>query len=469
MKIRYQVALPTSLLVLTILCGLFLSSTIVKADNNTTSDSVSIQINTACTITTGGGTYSDNINPGSYKEITGNNINVSCNDAGGYALYAIGFSGNSYDAPDNNKMLGSGSNYIPTAAPTNDNTSSYWAMKVSTSSSASATPSIDNSYGSYQIIPATYTKISHYSGATVGTTNNSVTAPTYKVNISSGQAADTYTGKVKYTMVYPNGAVGPAVPKTYLQDATIAKCGKTMYDSRDLGEGTAYTTALIGGQCWMTTNLNLAGGTALSADDTDVTSAYISSFSTSNNLTKSGNTIVLPASSTSGFSTNNYSYVFNSGKTGTDCSDPGCYSYYSWDATTLGSGRKISFQDAPYSICPKGWHLPRTSGIEPVEFMDLIVALGGSESIRTYDSSTTPTGATMSSALRASPYNFLFAGYYFYGSLTNAGYMGGYWTPTVNLSSSTNVDRFDFDYTIVRLNTGDSSSKGYPVRCVLNS
>ena len=279
MKTRYQVALPISLLVLTILCGFFLSSTIVKADD-TTSDSVSIQIDIACTITTGGGTYSDTIDPGTYKEITGNPINVSCNDPGGYALYAIGFSGDSYDAPDNNKMLGPNSNYIPTA---NSGSSSYWAMKVAGSSSSSAVPTIDNSYSSYQIIPATYTEVSHYPSSTVGTTDNSVTTPTYKVNISSAQPVGTYTGKVKYTIVHPSTAPAP-VPPISMQDMTIADCSttpKTVYDKRD---GKSYTVAkLADDNCWMLENLRLdltdsttkSNLTSATTNATDASLAYI--------------------------------------------------------------------------------------------------------------------------------------------------------------------------------------------------
>ena len=43
-----------------------------------------------------------------------------------------------------------------------------------------------------------------------------------------------------------------------------------------------------------------------------------------------------------------------------------CYSYYSWDAATLGSGRSISTENtgAPYSLCPKGWRLPTSGSTE---------------------------------------------------------------------------------------------------------
>ena len=263
-------------------------------------------------------------------------------------------------------------------------------------------------------------------------------------------------------------------PKLYMQDATLADCGKTMYDKRDLGTETAYTTAMVGDTCWMTTNLNLAGGTALSADDTDVTSAYISSFTTSNNLTKSGNTIVLPASTTdSGFEEDNYSYVANSGNASSGCSSaPGCYSYYSWDAATLGSGRSISTDntDAPYSICPKGWHLPNTyngsgTAAEATDFRALMIALGGSNSVQTYNSSTTPTGATISSALQADPYNFLLGGDYYGGSFYDGGSFGLYWSAT-SYSSSIRARFLRFDSTDVYSALYNRRRYGFSVRCV---
>ena len=110
----------------------------------------------------------------------------------------------------------------------------------------------------------------------------------------------------------------------------------TLKDSR--GETTYHIAKLKDGNVWMVENLNLAGGSALSAENTDVDATYINSFTTSNNLTKDGNTIKLPASDTAGFNQENYSFVYNSGNT-TNCGASGqntpCYSYYSWDAATL--------------------------------------------------------------------------------------------------------------------------------------
>ena len=252
-----------------------------------------------------------------------------------------------------------------------------------------------------------------------------------------------------------------------MQTATMADCGKTLKDSRD---GNTYTTALLAdGKCWMVENLNLAGGTALSADDTDVTSAYISSFTTGNNLTKTGDTIVLPASSTSGFKSTNYSYVYNS--TSTDCSSAtGCSGYYSWDAATLGSGRSISTDntDAPYSICPKGWKLPTTyNGTNSTtDFRALMIAYGGSDSVQTYNSSTSPTGATMYGSIgpNTTP-NFLLAGLYNNGSFYFGGSDGYYWSATSHSNSSgTRILYFNSSYVYSASN--NLRNYGFSVRCV---
>ena len=268
-----------------------------------------------------------------------------------------------------------------------------------------------------------------------------------------------------------------AVWAIYIQNATPADCGKTMYDKRDSDVKTGYTTAKIGDSCWMTTNLNLAGGTALSADDTDVTSDYINSFTTSNNLTKSGDTIVLPTSTTdSGFNPDKNSYVANSGNASSNCSTaPGCYSYYSWDAATLGSGRSISTDNTntEQSICPKGWHLPTTHNgdlHDSTDFGKLMIALGGSNSIQIYNDSTSPTGTTMSSTLQASPNNFLVANEYYRGSFNRAS-RGYYWSATSYSFGSNTLfaQLLSFSPNGVSTTNYDYRGYGFSVRCVMNT
>ena len=245
----------------------------------------------------------------------------------------------------------------------------------------------------------------------------------------------------------------------------------TLTDPRD--NQTYKVARLKDGKCWMVENLNLAGGTALDADNTDVTSAYISSFTTSNNLTKSGDTIVLPASNTSGFDTANYSYVYNSGNK-TNCGASGqntpCYSYYSWDAATLGSGRTISTDntDTEQSICPKGWKLPtaRTtsaSNWQSADFYTIAHQYG-------LDSTTSTDGSDNGFYTQAGPGttpNFLLAGCYGLGSFGNGGSYGHYWSSASG--SYTNSARyllFSSSY-VDSANGGNNRSLGFSVRCLL--
>ena len=404
-------SITSFLLIATLFSGIILSSTTAKADDST-ADSVSISINTACTITTGGGEYSETIDPNTSKTIVGNGINVSCNDSGGYALYAIGFSGDSYDTPNNNRMLGPNSQYIPTA---NSGSDSYWAMKAAGSSTTSNVPTIDNSYSDFQIIPATYTKISHYSSVTVGTTDNSVTTPTYKVNVSAAQPVGTYVGKVKYTIVHPSTAPAPTPPNPYCTDAstcmqnTSSGCDKTLTDGRD---GATYTTATIAGSCWMTQNLRFEG-TDLKVGESDVTSDITMTYGS---LT-SGDSYTEPRIATG--STTDYG------------------TYYNYCAASAGEVcNDTTSQSATRSVCPAGWKLPTQAQLNAIPEMD--------------------SHFTASSGL---------AGSYYGGSLYLTLTGGYWWASTAN--SATNQYHLHYfnevDYWAVN---SDSKYYGYSARCV---
>ena len=271
---------------------------------------------------------------------------------------------------------------------------------------------------------------------------------------------------------------------TYMQDLTSGDVSslptEVTYKIKDKRDDQTYCVAkLADDKLWMTENLNLAGGTALDADKTDVTSTYISSFSTSNNLTKNSDTIVLPASSTSGFDTDDYSYVYNSGNK-TNCGASGqntpCYSYYSWDAATLGSGRSISTDntDAAQSICPKGWKLPSAhngsgAAAEATDFRKLMIGYGGSNSIQTYNSSTTPTGATMYGNIGpGTTPNFLLAGYYYNSWFYDGGSYGSYWSST-SYSGVYNARSLSFNSSNVYSADYNGRLGGFNVRCLFSS
>ena len=78
----------------------------------------------------------------------------------------------------------------------------------------------------------------------------------------------------------------------------------------------------------MVENLNIAGGTALSSEDTDFDANY--TLPTTGNWTVPNNELILPSSALSGFNTNNYAYVYNSGNKencGASGQNTPCYSY----------------------------------------------------------------------------------------------------------------------------------------------
>ena len=156
---------------------------------------------------------------------------------------------------------------------------------------------------------------------------------------------------------------------------------------RDSRDDNIYSVSNIGGKYWMTKNLDLAGGTTLTPEDSNVTSNY-----------------TLPASSTSGFSDSATAYVYNSGST-TCGNDSPCYSYYSYVAATAGTNP--SSGNATSDICPKGWRLPSQA-----EYNTLI--------------STYTTGAT----LTASPWLGVYAGHYVNSRILAGGEFGYYWSST---------------------------------------
>ena len=264
---------------------------------------------------------------------------------------------------------------------------------------------------------------------------------------------------------------------TYMQDLTKAIVDNTpigttatLKDKRDEQE---YKVAKLNdGKLWMTENLNLAGGTALSADTTDVDSNYITNFTTSNNLTKGDNTIILPASSTTGFNQNNYSFVYNSGNKTDNCSAPGCYSYYSWDAATLGSGRSISTDntDAPYSLCPKGWKLPTSGatsneGWKRSDFYRLATAYGADLESSYRDGDTATSANFYNNAGYNTIPDFLIAGYY-YNSSFLAGGLSGSCQSSTSYSSDVSAHLFYYYPGYTNVSSNDSRARGSSLRCL---
>ena len=196
-----------SLVAVTVVAGAFLSSVNAFADDSVV-DEINITVPTSCSLEgTGMTSHNANIVNGTYQgDIGSTTLKAFCNDADGFAIYAIGYTDNEYGKTVlTNTTLGS-THDIVTGTATSGNTSN-WAMKLATVTNPTPTYPItlDNSFNAYHNVPSSYTKVAHRdSGTDIGTnaTGASLTS-TYAAFMSQTQPAGTYTGQVKYTLVHP--------------------------------------------------------------------------------------------------------------------------------------------------------------------------------------------------------------------------------------------------------------------------
>ena len=200
----------------TVLASAFLSATKVSADETKVSKTASVTVPDACTMTgTGMNSHTAEIANGNYvSEIGSTTLKIICNDGGGFSVYAIGFTGDAYEGEDHTKLIGTSTGQkIVTGTATGAGSSdvSNWAMKVGTDSSATYPLTLDNSFDSYHAVSDTYTKVAYRnSGTDIGlSATGSELTTTYAAYVSRTQSADTYDGKVKYTLVHPATGIPP--------------------------------------------------------------------------------------------------------------------------------------------------------------------------------------------------------------------------------------------------------------------
>ena len=290
--------------------------------------SMTANITTAHTATLPNGIWSGA--SGYYPNGIGNTtIATFCNDASGYSIYAVGYTGDTMTGGNNNKLHNSqlGSSYDIATGTETSGANSQWAMKVTkvTDSSESYLPNnltIQNGFdnANYHAVPATYTEVARYSSATDATLGSKINT-TYSAYVSSAQPAGTYEGKVKYTLVHPGGSDMPDVDTMqhvdYWGGSLLVGETRTVADIRD---NKTYTVARLctnysgdnctSSQIWMTQNLDLEiGGTyqdgnetkdiILTSENTDLNAAgsgaYANGYSTDGNgvitWTPSGTTV----------------------------------------------------------------------------------------------------------------------------------------------------------------------------------
>ena len=213
------------LVAVTLLSGATLMATKVIAEEST-SETVSVTVSSSCTIT---GTNTDHtttaVNGNITPDIGLSTINARCNDANGFAVYAIGYTG---DTDGNNKLVNSTlGTSADIATGTNTTGNSSWSMKLATTTSPEPTypVTITTGYDDYHAVPDDYTLVVKRTAPTdVGTNaTGAIFTTTYRAYISDTQPAGTYTGKVKYVLVHPNEAAASQKPLGLCQSSEIGR------------------------------------------------------------------------------------------------------------------------------------------------------------------------------------------------------------------------------------------------------
>ena len=338
-------------------------------------DEVTVTVPVSCSLTrTVGSAHTAIVEPGTLEENIGETtFKVLCNDSSGFSVYAIGYSDDTYGNTTMKPSTLSASNGIATGTA-NRGFESYWAMKLSAVSGDYA-PTLENGFDDYHAVPDEYTKVVSLNANTDAMTGSSFKS-TYAAFISQAQPADTYTGKVKYTIVHPANANTPLntigiSDLTYLQEfkdltedektAVLSSMDdSTTYTLADIRDGKTYAVAkLKDGKIWMAENLDLGR--------TDLT----------NDLTSSNTNLsaTITAATFNGWKKSSGSATYEAGEfisvDGMDVTSNTAYgtlyNYYAVSAGTISGN--INTNNAQNDICPAGWRLP--TGGETGEFASL--------------------------------------------------------------------------------------------------
>jgi hypothetical protein len=208
-------------------------------------DEIEINVPVSCSMSATGNTSHNATvqNGATVSDIGTTNIKVICNDNSGYAIYAIGYTDDTYGKTVlTSSALGS-THDIATATTVTTGTSS-WAMKLASVSgtyapiiAGSSTDTLkqtgDPDFSDYTAVPSTYTKVAYHTSSTdTGTTaTGSNLTTTYRAYISPTQPAGTYVGQVKYTLVHPYNRRTPGIPVNRQLQVTYDTTGNGYFDN----------------------------------------------------------------------------------------------------------------------------------------------------------------------------------------------------------------------------------------------
>ncbi len=499
-----------------------------SADSPTraTASTASVTVSATCSMTsTVTEAHTAEVPNGTYQnDIGSTTLKAFCNDANGFAIYAVGYTN---DTRGNTALVSStlGSNYnIPTGI-TIDGSTSNWAMKVN-SVSGTYTPSIQNGFDSYSTIPTQYTKVAKYNNttdqpATTGV-GSSVTT-TYAASISPTQPAGTYTGQVKYVLVHPSTAAAPdAYSMQDVQDwkgEVLVNEEVQVYDERD---NKTYTVARLcmerdssnnctDSELWMTQNLDFVPDTTRTYTHADTDLGYTTNDTTAT-WTPNSETLATPAtiSAFNSGTTDNVvtgwtnsdtrpyiaeggdTYVYNgtiytslsaceAAHTEADCLHYHVGNYYNWTAAIASNNSTGTYTDptvAPDSICPAGWRLPEgltddNGTIVQSEFNQMLlandIAAGSDTTPGPYDSATISqhnVGYTSGgfNKMINKPYFFARSGRVSSSTLYSFSTNGYYWSSSAQSSSQAYL--LGFASGVLYAANRNYRYNGWSVRCV---
>ena len=132
-----------SLVGITTCCGLVLTSVYSYADGDSAVSNASVTVPVSCIMSSTIDTaHNATLSPGTYSGASGSQyengigkttLTTYCNDNNGFSIYAIGFTGDSYDGENHTKLVGttaSGNATIATKVYESLDTASNWSMKV---------------------------------------------------------------------------------------------------------------------------------------------------------------------------------------------------------------------------------------------------------------------------------------------------------------------------------------------------
>ena len=200
-KITY---LPIGILTLTTaLSGVVLSSAGAVAELSG-SRTAAVTVGTSCTFT-GTTSYSADLSVYAGNTVESSTSRdpyiVSCNNPSGFVIKAIG---SSPDATHPTGLDGNTAMYndvadttIPTGT-SGDN--SYWSFRIGFAFATAGSYTITSGYSDYHNVPNSATTVISYEGST-STAVTGLFRPDYQVHAAIGQAAGSYAGAVKYTIV----------------------------------------------------------------------------------------------------------------------------------------------------------------------------------------------------------------------------------------------------------------------------